>query len=56
MKLLGTEELIGLVGLLAIGVAAFAISGWWGLLGFVGGLMIAGALVLASVRSNGRGR
>lgn len=52
MKLLGMEELIALVGLVLVGVAAFAISGWWGVLGFVGGLLMAGALVLAWLRGN----
>lgn len=56
MKLLGMEEFIGLVGLVLVGVAAFAISGWWGLLGFVGVLMIAGALALAWLRGRNRGR
>ncbi len=55
MTTFGAEEVIALVGLMLVGVAAFAISGWWGLLGFVGGLMMAGALVLAWLRGN-RGR
>lgn len=56
MGAIGVEEALAVVGLMLVGVAAFAISGWWGLLGFVGGLMLAGALVLAMLRGNQQGR
>lgn len=56
MDSLGIEELIALAGMVLLGVASFAISGWWGLLGFVGGLMMAGALVLAWLRGRNKGR
>ncbi len=52
MGMFGTEEIVGLVGLVLVGLAAFALGGWWGVAGLMGGLMIAGALVLALVRGS----